>query len=75
MLGASHYISGPAAKDYLQEDLLAKEGIALEWMTYDYPPYPQLHGGYDPQLSILDLLLMVGPEARAYIWQKAAQVA
>jgi hypothetical protein len=75
MLGASLYISGPAAKAYLEEDLLAKEGIALQWMTYDYPPYPQLHGDYDPQLSILDLLLMAGPEAPAYIWQEAAQVA
>ncbi len=75
MLGATLYISGPAAKDYLEEDLLAKEGIALEWMTYDYPPYPQLHGDYDPQLSIVDLLLMTGPDAPAYIWQKAAQFA
>ena len=75
MLGASLYISGPAAKAYLEEDLLAKEGIALQWMTYDYPPYPQLHGDYDPQLSILDLLLMAGPEAPVYIWQEAAQVA
>ena len=66
---ADHYISGPAARAYLDEPLLAAHGITLEYMSYDYPEYPQLHGGYDPHVSILDLLFMTGPDAGRYIWQ------
>jgi hypothetical protein len=67
-LGATHYISGPAAKNYLDEPKLRKAGISIEYMTYDYPMYPQLYPPYDPQVSVLDLLFMKGPEAPNYIW-------
>jgi hypothetical protein len=65
-VGATAYLSGPSAKAYLDEPGLAKAGIALEWMTYEYPEYPQLHGAFDPQVSILDLLFMTGPDAHRY---------
>lgn len=67
-IGADHYISGPSAKSYLEEDAFTRSGIGLEYMSYDYPPYEQLHPPYDPAVSILDLLFMVGPNAPAYIW-------
>jgi hypothetical protein len=65
---ATHYISGPAAKDYLEVDLLAQEGITVEWMDYCYPEYPQLYPPFDPHVSTLDLLFMTGPDASRYIW-------
>jgi hypothetical protein len=68
-LGASHYISGPSARDYLEEDKLRAAGIGLEYMTYDYPDYPQLYPPFDPHVSVLDLLFMTGPRAPEYIWQ------
>jgi hypothetical protein len=71
-LGATHYVSGPSAKDYLEEDKLTANGISLEYMVYNYPDYPQLYPPYDPQVSILDLLFMTGPEAPRYIWQEPA---
>ncbi len=67
-LNGTHYISGPSAKDYLEEDKLHAAGISLEYMTYAYPEYPQLYPPFDPQVSILDLLFMVGPRASDYIW-------
>ena len=66
-IGATHYISGPSARDYIQVELFETAGIELEYIVYDYPEYPQLHSPYDPQVSILDLLLMCGPEALKYI--------
>ncbi len=66
--GCDHYISGPSAKDYVEEDLFAKAGIELEYQAYGYPEYPQLHPPFDPQVSIFDLLFMTGPEAPRYIW-------
>jgi hypothetical protein len=67
-LGATHYITGPSAKDYLEVDKLNSLGITVEFMSYNYPEYHQFHGPYDPQISILDLLFMVGPQVQNYIW-------
>jgi len=67
-LGITHYISGPSAKDYLDEAKFKAEGISVEWMVYDYPPYEQLYPPYEPGVSILDLLFMTGPRAAEYIW-------
>src|SRR5437660_864197 len=46
------------------------QGRAIEYMVYDYPEYPQLYPPFEPQVSIIDLLLMTGPEAPRYIWQE-----
>lgn len=67
-VGATHYVSGPSARDYLEEDKLADAGISLEYMEYAYEPYEQLHPPFEPQVSIIDLLMMHGPEAPRFIW-------
>lgn len=69
-LGATHYVSGPSARAYLDEAALAGAGIELEYMRYDYPVYPQLYGTFDSRVSILDVLFMTGPEAAQYIWDR-----
>lgn len=65
---ATCYLSGPAAKNYLREDLFAREGIEIEWMDYTgYKEYPQLYPPFEHAVSILDLLFNVGPEAGHYM--------
>jgi hypothetical protein len=66
-LGATHYLTGPSARHYIDEERFAHEGITLEWMSYEYPEYPQLYGPYDPHVSILDLLFMTGDRALEYL--------
>ncbi len=66
-VGATEYISGPSAQNYLETELFPAAGISLEYISYDYPHYPQLYPPYDPQVSILDLMFMTGPEALGYI--------
>lgn len=66
-LGADHYLSGPSAQDYIETEKFDQAGIQLEYMTYNYPEYPQLYPPYDPQVSILDLLFMTGPRALDFI--------
>jgi len=68
-VGASHYISGPSARDYIEDDLFQKAGITLEYMEYNYKEYPQLYPPFDPYVSILDLLLMTGPKAASFIFE------
>lgn len=66
-VGATHYISGPAARDYLEEEKLTQAGISLEYMVYQYPQYEQLYPPFEAQVSIIDLLFMTGPQAGGYI--------
>ena len=66
--GAERYLSGPAAKAYLDPSVFASRGISVDWMSYDgYPEYPQLWGGFEPQVSIIDLLFNTGDEAPRYL--------
>jgi len=66
-VGAVNYISGPSARDYIEKEKFDSAGITLEYMEYNYPEYPQFYPPFDPYVSILDLLFMVGPEAPNYI--------
>ena len=66
-VGAKHYLSGPSARDYIEREKFDEAGITLEFIEYDYPEYPQLHPPYDPFVTILDLLFMVGEDALSYI--------
>lgn len=66
-VGADEYISGPAAKDYIEEEKFKDAGIRLEYMQYNYPEYPQLYPPYDDKVSIIDLLFMTGPNALKFI--------
>jgi hypothetical protein len=66
--GAARYLSGPSARAYLDEALLASSGIATEWMSYEgYPEYPQLHGDFEHAVTVLDLLFNRGPDAPRYL--------
>lgn len=67
-LGASHYISGPSAADYIDQEAFDRVGITIEYMQYEYADYEQLYPPFDGNVSILDLLFMKGDETADYIW-------
>jgi hypothetical protein len=68
-LGATKYVSGPSAKDYLDERLFTAVGIDVEYMDYSqYPCYRQLHGAFCHNVSIVDLILNEGRGAGRFIW-------
>ena len=68
-LGATDYISGPAARAYLDQPAYLREGICVHWKDYStYPEYPQLHGAYDPHVSIVDVLMNCDDRASDVIW-------
>lgn len=67
-LNATHYISGPAARDYLDTDMFARAGIEVEWTDYSgYGEYRQLHGGFEHGVSIVDLILNEGSDSHKYL--------
>lgn len=66
--GASEYISGPAAKGYIEKNVFAERGIKLTWFEYSgYPEYPQLWGEFTHRVTILDLLFSCGKNASRYM--------
>lgn len=67
--GATHYLSGPSARAYLDEDQFASAGVVLEWMEYRYSDYPQLHPPFDQHVSVLDLLFMTGSRAADFLFE------
>lgn len=76
-LEVDEYVSGPAAAAYLEPGPFAERRLEVRWMSYrGYPEYPQLGGGFVHGVSVLDLLLNVGPEvARRYLLTTAESLA
>jgi WbqC-like protein family len=66
--GGTEYLSGPAAKDYIDESLFESQGIRLSYMDYSgYPEYRQLHPPFEQGVSIIDLIFNEGPDATRYM--------
>ncbi|MCI5222367.1 MAG: hypothetical protein D3924_06775 [Candidatus Electrothrix sp. AR4] len=66
--GADEYISGPAAKNYIDERIFYEIGIKLTWFDYEgYLEYPQLWGDFTHGVTILDMLFNCGKEAHRYM--------
>ena len=68
LAGGTEYISGPAAKDYIEENIFTERGIKLTWFDYfGYSEYPQLWGKFTHGVTILDLLFNCGKNAPDYM--------
>jgi hypothetical protein len=66
--GGTEYISGPAAKDYVDEKVFTDLGLKLTWFDYaGYPEYPQLWGEFAHDVTILDLLFNCGKDSRRFM--------
>jgi hypothetical protein len=62
------YVSGPSAKDYIDEQVFEDMGIGLTWFEYaGYAEYPQLWGPFTHHVTILDLLFNCGRDAHRYM--------
>jgi len=62
--GADRYLSGPAARAYLDKDRFRAEGVEVAWMSYArYPVHPQPYPPFEHGVSVLDLLFSVGDDA------------
>jgi WbqC-like protein family len=66
--GADVYVTGPAARAYLDDEPFARRGISVEYFDYGpYPEYDQPHPPFEHAVSVLDLLLCAGPDARNHL--------
>lgn len=67
-VGATTYLSGPSAKDYIDQSLFDKKNISLQWMDYsDYNEYEQLNARFEHGVSILDLIFNEGKDSKYFL--------
>ncbi len=67
-LNATEYLTGPAAKSYMDESKFEKENIKLTYFNYEgYPEYPQLYPPFEHGVTILDVIFNCGTSSRNYI--------
>lgn len=65
---AGKYLSGPAAKAYINPKLFVDADIELSYMDYsNYREYPQIHGKFEHNVSILDMLFHLGKDTPQYM--------
>jgi hypothetical protein len=66
--GATHYLSGPSAREYMDERLFEEAEIELEYIDYaGYREYEQPHPPFEHGVTVLDLLFSVGTDAPRYM--------
>ena len=66
--GASEYLSGPSAREYMDLGAFAAAGVAVHFADYSgYPEYPQPYPPFEHGVSVLDLLCCTGPHALDYM--------
>lgn len=64
----TEYISGPAARSYLDESVFSACGLNVTWFDYaGYSEYPQLWGEFTHGVTVLDLLFNCGKDAPRYM--------
>ena len=67
-LGATEYLTGPAAKNYMDGSSFAERGINVVYADYEgYPEYPQVHPPFEHGVSIWDVFLNCGDAAREMV--------
>lgn len=67
-IGADEYLSGPAARNYLDESLFAGANIRVSYIDYTgYQEYRQAYPPFEHGVSIMDLIFNEGPEAPRYL--------
>jgi hypothetical protein len=65
---ATEYISGPAAAEYIDDNLFQWENIKVSYIDYsNYPDYQQLFPPFEHGVSVLDLIFNEGRNSKRYL--------
>lgn len=62
-IGATQYLAGPGADGYMDKSRFEASGVKLEIQEFLHPQYRQVYEPFEPNLSAIDLLFCMGPEA------------
>ena len=62
-VGADIYLSGASGRNYLEVALFPQSDIELKYFKFQHPVYEQRFPGFEPEMSAIDLLFNLGPQA------------
>ena len=72
---AETYISGPAARNYLEQAKFRDAGIDVVFFDYDgYPEYEQLYPPFDHRVSIIDMIFTCGDRTMDFIRRREVEL-
>lgn len=67
-LEGTNYYTGPAAKNYIDENLFNSNGIEITYFNYsNYPEYHQNNPIFQHGVSIIDLIFNTGWDCKKYL--------
>lgn len=70
-LDAQEYVSGAAAKSYLDLGLFERNNINIRWADYSgFPEYTQLYEPFAHEVSVIDLVFNQGPSSYLFLKDK-----
>lgn len=62
-VGATKYLSGPFGRNYLSADAFGAAGLEVLFHDYNHPEYGQIYSGFEPFMSVVDLIFNHGPKS------------
>lgn len=69
-LGATRYITGHGAKNYLEHQAFEAQCVDVNYIDYGLSQYKQLHGSFTPYVSALDLVANCGKDGEHHVGGK-----
>lgn len=62
-------VLGALGKDYIKQDVFERHKISLYFQDYQHPHYQQRFSGFEPYMTVLDLLCNHGPDSLKILLQ------
>jgi len=61
--GSDAYLAGAGGREYMDLDRYDKSGIKVVFQDFKHPVYSQLFGGFEPFMSVIDLIFNHGDKS------------
>jgi hypothetical protein len=66
-LRGTRYVTAHGAISYLDHEAFERAGVQVEYVQYSKTPYSQLHGLFNPYVTILDVIANLGRNASSVL--------
>ena len=61
--GSDTYLAGAGGREYMDLEKYSKSGIKVLFQDFQHPVYSQLFGGFEPFMSVIDLIFNHGDKS------------
>ncbi len=61
--GSDTYLAGAGGREYMDLEKYSKSGIKVTFQDFQHPVYSQLFGGFEPFMSVIDLIFNHGDKS------------